>query len=489
VWNGIGWALQGSGRTGSFDTSADYTVTGNWTFEPADGTAVRITPASGSTDRGLHITTSGPSGGSIAGMVYNNLVEGSFDAALTGAGGPGAPDGQNWSLFQIAASTGANFDGLESYALSVGNVMAGDNATESDLVSGSFGTYSNYDTPNSRFYALAGSSTVGPNGTSSFLLGAEFAANIENATGGAVPSRAAINCISYATHQASDFDAAIAISGGNPGGQFEHVIGLFTKGGTLATALSETGDFLYSDQPQTIGSIINLPTLDITNYVFNTKRAKLTGSGTLVVGDDTVDGGLSIKGEASGFPSLALQAGTGVGGNPNWLVGLDGAANSFYVYDVTTTTRAIEVVRHSSILTTTITGGDDSNPALLILSNSTTLPGSINIGRTAAEALFGIAGAAGNFWAGASAGDSVIRNAGSSLHLATAYAGRGLSLFQSGNYGFGALSFGTSAAGVIGISNGTAPTTSPAGMGQLWVEGGALKYRGSSGTVTTIGPA
>ena len=40
--------------------------------------------------------------------------------------------------------------------------------------------------------------------------------------------------------------------------------------------------------------------------------------------------------------------------------------------------------------------------------------------------------------------------------------------------------------GSIGISNTTAPTTSPAGMGQLYVEGGALKYRGSNGTVTTI---
>jgi len=29
----------------------------------------------------------------------------------------------------------------------------------------------------------------------------------------------------------------------------------------------------------------------------------------------------------------------------------------------------------------------------------------------------------------------------------------------------------------------------PAGMGQLYVEGGALKYRGSSGTVTTIANA
>jgi hypothetical protein len=66
----------------------------------------------------------------------------------------------------------------------------------------------------------------------------------------------------------------------------------------------------------------------------------------------------------------------------------------------------------------------------------------------------------------------------------------GLRLNSNGNIGIGGVStFGTSAAKVIGIANGTAPTTSPAGMGQLYVEGGALKYRGSSGTVTTIAPA
>lgn len=60
---------------------------------------------------------------------------------------------------------------------------------------------------------------------------------------------------------------------------------------------------------------------------------------------------------------------------------------------------------------------------------------------------------------------------------------------STGNVGIGTTSFGTSAAKVIGIANGTAPTTSPAGMGQLYVESGALKYRGSSGTVTTIAAA
>lgn len=41
----------------------------------------------------------------------------------------------------------------------------------------------------------------------------------------------------------------------------------------------------------------------------------------------------------------------------------------------------------------------------------------------------------------------------------------------------------------ISIANGTAPTGNPTGGGFLWVESGALKYRGTSGTVTTIAVA
>lgn len=44
--------------------------------------------------------------------------------------------------------------------------------------------------------------------------------------------------------------------------------------------------------------------------------------------------------------------------------------------------------------------------------------------------------------------------------------------------------------GVIGIANaGTVPSTNPSGGGILYVESGALKFRGSSGTVTTIAAA
>lgn len=57
-----------------------------------------------------------------------------------------------------------------------------------------------------------------------------------------------------------------------------------------------------------------------------------------------------------------------------------------------------------------------------------------------------------------------------------------VSLFNAGSFGSGE--------GVLSIADATtAPTTNPTGGGVLWCEAGALKYRGSSGTVTTIAVA
>jgi hypothetical protein len=61
---------------------------------------------------------------------------------------------------------------------------------------------------------------------------------------------------------------------------------------------------------------------------------------------------------------------------------------------------------------------------------------------------------------------------------------------SSGNLGIGTTSFGASSVKVIGIGNATTvPTGNPTAGGVLYVEAGALKYRGSSGTVTTIANA
>jgi len=60
---------------------------------------------------------------------------------------------------------------------------------------------------------------------------------------------------------------------------------------------------------------------------------------------------------------------------------------------------------------------------------------------------------------------------------------------HDGSLGLGGASFGSGAKVVFIADATTTPTTNPTGGGILYVESGALKYRGSGGTVTTIGPA
>jgi len=73
-----------------------------------------------------------------------------------------------------------------------------------------------------------------------------------------------------------------------------------------------------------------------------------------------------------------------------------------------------------------------------------------------------------------------VTNAGTPIYL---FDGYNLALLTAtGSYGGGH--------GVIFIPNGTViPTANPVGGGILYVENGALKYRGPSGTVTVLGPA
>ena len=63
-----------------------------------------------------------------------------------------------------------------------------------------------------------------------------------------------------------------------------------------------------------------------------------------------------------------------------------------------------------------------------------------------------------------------------------------MTLDANGNLLVGLATAGTTAAKTIQIANGTAPTANVTG-GQLYVESGALKFRGSSGTITTIAAA
>ena len=116
------------------------------------------------------------------------------------------------------------------------------------------------------------------------------------------------------------------------------------------------------------------------------------------------------------------------------------------------------------------------------------LPGYAAVNTGASQVLLGNSSATYPSVTGANTGELVL-NADVTRFFNKASSAEVMRVTSDSNVGIGVSTFGTASAKVIGIANGTAPTTSPAGMGQLYVEGGALKFRGSSGTVTTIANA
>lgn len=79
------------------------------------------------------------------------------------------------------------------------------------------------------------------------------------------------------------------------------------------------------------------------------------------------------------------------------------------------------------------------------------------------------------------------RNSVTHLTLASATESRFAAAINVAINGTGSFGGGS---GVIGILNaGTAPTSNPTGGGIIYAESGALKYRGSSGTITTLAAA
>ena len=92
-------------------------------------------------------------------------------------------------------------------------------------------------------------------------------------------------------------------------------------------------------------------------------------------------------------------------------------------------------------------------------------------------------------------GQLVIANQTGYLNFIDATTGspeKRMTIDPDGNVGIGTESFGATAAGVLAIKNGTAPTSSPADMVQLYAEdvtaSSELRVRDEAGNVTTLSP-
>jgi len=160
---------------------------------------------------------------------------------------------------------------------------------------------------------------------------------------------------------------------------------------------------------------------------------------------------LSITGSVNGFLQLAIR---------NALAGASASSDVVAGSDTSTdTTNFVDMGINSSVFadaTWTINGANDSY--LYAMS------GVLSIGTASAKEL--------NFFTGG-----------------TLLANKRLAIDTLGNFLTNGMAAATSAQKALHLANAVIPTANPVGGGVLYVEAGALKYRGSGGTITTVGVA
>ena len=209
------------------------------------------------------------------------------------------------------------------------------------------------------------------------------------------------------------------------------------------------------------------PSTTVGGTTFSTPKLVINSTGLAVTGALSATGNLTLSAANSN-----ILGGTSTGSSS---IFNSTGASGFTIYGPTHATKANQIDVFAGGL------GHTFNSTGLAVTGTLSATGAVTIGdRINAAANFDFRGAGDVYTTLSSGTNFYIRNI-SAVNVFTAA--------DTGNIGIGVTAFGTSAAKVLGMANATAPTSSPAGMGQLYVEGGALKYRGSSGTVTTIANA
>jgi hypothetical protein len=263
--------------------------------------------------------------------------------------------------------------------------------------------------------------------------------------------------------------AKATLSETSAGFGYLHVLPTATALSTINYAVAGNGTDLYLGAPS--GSIFLA--------IGGATRIKLLPSGNLLLGTTTDSGALLQIGTNTITAAGGMVFGTDlfmyrtgartleIGGSGVTVLSLNNIGNAANTF--TSTGSSLEVFGNNTIVLKT--GASGATTALTLDSSQ---------GATFAGNIYGIGGGFTVYGgSGACASISYFRGTNSDLSFSTS---------GTGNYLFG-MTAGTNAAKVFCLPNGTAPTTSPAGGGQLYVEAGALKFRGSGGTVTTVANA
>ena len=217
--------------------------------------------------------------------------------------------------------------------------------------------------------------------------------------------------------------------------------GIFTGDITAASGTFTDGLTIGTGTVTITPESISLPILTVTESIFLGQNTTLSDTITAVTGTFTDRVG----------------------------IGTNSPTDKLHIEESTIGTPASVLVHHSD-------GTSSTNHAQLTLQTETAFGGDPRIH-------FVVGGQGAGWTVGVDNGDTDAFKISNSSVLETTTR---IKIDFQGNVGIGTADFG-SGQEVIGITNATGiPSVDPTGGGVLYVEGGALKYRGSSGTVTTI---
>lgn len=291
--------------SGSSDFSTPRTlelIASKIALSPTNGIDINLKPGA----PGIRLNALGPLTTATRGALHFNGFFNDVNAPITGT--PDSADSVNCQCvtnLQSSLAVGPNFTGVEAYGGSFGVVTYGNTNTISDLVGLASGVSQNY-TGISRIYGGNTGVTLGPKGTSPFVLGHEVDVTVNNPK--STPYRAGYNALNTGSYRGTIVDGALTVGCGGStalkGGCFKHAIAFYTGDAPgvpntepLNDSLANDGDIIWFERAQTLANVLNMSNIKVTGTILNFPGVILTGAGKFITS------GLDLYAAAPSVPS------------------------------------------------------------------------------------------------------------------------------------------------------------------------------------------
>lgn len=301
--NGTNWSAFGSLNT----STHAWTLLGS--AATITGGTVTVNPTAASTNQGLVITQTSPSG-SVAGPLNLDTIDATFSTTTITGAGRDAFGSLNSNAYGLRVNTtlAGSFGGASAYSGFISALrITGSGGTSADKLAMVGTAYVNV--PVTSGGGVVGNSNwsfIDSSGSlTTFLEGYESDSGI--ATGGSAPTRVGISIWNVGAVRGSTLDAAIAVTNIAAGGEFAHLVALsgYANGNTLAS-LSSTADLFFSDQAITIAHVFNAGNFTVTGNILNFPGVVLAGDATLTL-TKNVNGAFAstVKNASAGTGAIA----------------------------------------------------------------------------------------------------------------------------------------------------------------------------------------